>query len=647
MDGTIGLEFVITNQPTSIYNRTWYMGLFVDSRFPNDSTERLLLSFPDGSSVRLHGRSQILYADSNGAILNRISVPSVITNAPPSQMDDLLPDRDWAHLAFQVSENGTAVDFYLNGIIFNRWRDRYSSLFQLVPGKLTIGTNSAIARPGFTGWIDDFKVIAHAVDLETACNHANGTLIGLPSSYTNEWKTRFADRYPAWAHEEISRTLAANGETTYPRYANYYNYWKDNAVHRGTIPAGTVSLRQSVHFPEGPLFHNAPRPHSAANAFCISCHHSAADGGLDLTAISLNTTWTAANDPRRQPMQPPAKIHGRIPAGLISATGLPASTTNLPATGKLIDEWMLPTFSNSVSVRSIVLMDAGRRTDLLILTNGTLIDPARLGTSNFTLRANLDTAQGSVSMNLDGGANNTKARPPFTLLGTTNSPYIGTVFSAGPHTVNVNPSLGAAVAINFLVVTSGTTRVIADYRDDYKTHAPLPGWSYEWNEAGSISNRANYRFLSWTPVNSRYTVRGIVYPDTNVSTAPYVSLSSTGGHPGRGTSQGAGVDRFAIATYTAKVPGYYGIANSFVNTASTNSNGGQLLVFTDTNGGTNYTKIADQTWNGGGTLNFNGNVGFLQAGDSVSVCIGPKTNDGSDSFTLDFSIVFNESANPF
>ena len=49
---------------------------------------------------------------------------------------------------------------------------------------------------------------------------------------------------------------------------------------------------------------------------------------------------------------------------------------------------------------------------------------------------------------------------------------------------------------------------------------------------------------------------------------------------------------------------------------------------------------------GGTTLNFNHNVGQLQVGDIIYVGIGPNNDDASDGFTLDYSIVFNPTANP-
>ncbi|MEW6304067.1 MAG: hypothetical protein AB1705_11380 [Verrucomicrobiota bacterium] len=650
MNGSIGLEFTVAAQPQSVSSKDWYVGLFVDSRVPNDTTERLLLSFPDNSSIRLYGRSQVLYADGNGAILNRITIPPVITNTPASAMDDLLPDRDWAHLAFQVRKAGTEVDFHLNGIVYHRWRDIYSSLFQVPPGKLTVGknTNSLFnALPGFTGWIDDFKVIAHSVDPETACNHANGTLIGLPSTYTNIWKTRFADRYPTWAHDEISAYLRANGEATHPKYANFYDYRNDNGVHRGNIPSGTVSLRQSVHFPEGPLYHNVPRPHSAANTFCLTCHHSAADGGLDVTALTLDTNWVASTDPRRQPMQPRQRIYGKIPAGLVDSTGLPTATTTLPASGQLIDEWMQPAFPNSTAVQTFTLVNASTKLDLITLTNGGIVDPGRLGTTNLTIRANLNTAQGYVKMQYDSFPTNTVTKPPYNAFATASNPYIGSNLTVGAHTIKATPQYGSLLSASFTVL-GNSTRLVADYRDDFKPVSPLPGWSYEWNAVGPVTSRVNYRSLHWSPQLSRYVVNGFaVSPDNTSTLFPYGNLNANGGHPGRGTTQGATYDRFAIAGYTAKLRGYYGITNSFVTGSSTNGNGGQVLVFTDTNGGATFTQKTNRLYSAGQTAVFNLNVGFLEAGDTIHVCVGPNTTDGSDSFSMDFSIVFKENGNPF
>ncbi len=648
MDGTIGLEFTVDAQPQNVASKTWYMGIFVDCRFPNDTTDRRLITFPDGTSVHLYGRNQILYADAGGNIVHRVTTPAVDTTTPSSAMDDLLPDTGWAHLAFQVSGAGTQIDFYLDGVLFDRWQDAFQSLFQLTPGKLTLGVPAGTSVTGFNGWVDDFKVLAHEVDFETACNHAGGTLIGLPSAYTGQWKTKFAARYPAWVQKEITTRLANNGKTTYPLYANFHDYKNDNTTSRFSIPAGTVSLRQNIHFPEGPLFYNAPRPDSATNSFCSSCHQPGGNEGLDPGALTLDTTFTSATDPRRQPFQPSQKIFGRIPAGLVDTTGLPSTTTDLGASGGYIDNWMLPSYTNNAAPQTFTLVDANTHADLMQLTAGAVVDPAKLGTNNFTIRANLSTAQGSTQLNYDGSIN-TKTKPPYTAFGTDANPWVGATLLPGAHAITATSSSGASLSVNFTVL-GNTSRTVAGYRSDFRAGSPAPGWSYLWNALGPITAASNYRSLNWSPVISRYSANGFpVSPDNSSTLFPYGGLTASGGHPGRGTTQGATYDRFPIAAYTAKISGYYGINNSFVTSSDSRANGGQVMVFTEvagTGGTTAFTQKYSALYAGGATLNFNQNVGFLAAGDTIYVAVGPNTADAYDSFTMDFNIVFLETGNP-
>jgi len=646
MDGTIGLQFSVVAQPQSVASKSWYMSLFVDCRFANDTTDRLLLTFPDGTSVHLYGRSQVLYANASGAILNRITIPLPSTTTPASAMDDLLPDIGWAHLAFQVQNAGTQVDFYLNGILYNRWVDPYTALFQLPPGNLTIGLPSGSTAASFAGWVDDFKVIAHAVDYETACNHAGGTLIGLPSSYTGIWNTKFASRYPAWVQTEISNRLINNGETAYPLYASFYDYRNDNTANRFSIPTGTVALRQALHFPEGPLLNNAPRPDSATNSFCITCHQSGGNGGLTPAALALNSAVTEANDTRRQPFQPPQSIYGHIPAGLVDTTGLPTGATDLGSTGQLIDQWLLGSFANKTTVETFTVINANTQQDIMTLPNGATIDPARLGATNLTLRANLDSAQGSVTLQYDSGATNTKTKPPYTAFGTVASPWTGATLTPGAHTITATPQYGSALKVSF-TVAGNTARVVAGYRSDFKTYSPAAGWSYLWNALGPITSAANYEPLNWSPVVNKYSVNGFpVSPDNSSTLFPYGGLNSSGGHPGRGSTQGATYDRYPIAAYTAKLAGYYGISSSFVTSSDSRSNGGQVMIFTETNGGATFTQKYSSLYVGGGTLNFDQNVGYLAVGDTVYVAVGPNTSDSYDSFTMDFNISFLETGNP-
>jgi len=182
---------------------------------------------------------------------------------------------------------------------------------------------SVFTNAGFKGWIDDFKVIARKLDPETACNHAGGTLIGLPAGYTGE-HTHFANWFPASTHQAISNRLHNSGETAYAAYANHYDHGKDNGAHLGNLPAGTASLRDAIHFPEGPFYHNTPRPDSTQNQFCITCHsapsanentHAVAfKNGLTMEALMLRPV-NAVQDLRRLPSQPPAVVTGECHRG--------------------------------------------------------------------------------------------------------------------------------------------------------------------------------------------------------------------------------------------------------------------------------------------------------------------------------------------
>jgi len=644
MNGDIGLRFSVVAQPQPVATKDWYVGLFVDCRFANDTTQRRLLSFPDGTSIFLYGRSQVHYLNAAGEIVHRVTLPPAIAGTHP--LDDLLPDTGWAHLGFQIRQAGTQVDLHLNGLPLNRWTDAYQALFQFTPGDFTVGKLTTSTIPGFSGWIDDVKVFAHAMDFESACNHANGSLIGLPSAYVAEWKTKFASRFPAWTHTQITMALRDSGETTYPLYANFYDYRADKGAHRDNLPAGTVALRQSIHFPEGPLFFNRPRPDSVTNAFCVSCHHETALGGLDLAALDLDGSFNASNDPRRQPMQPPARLFGRIPAGLVNGTGLPASTTDLPAGGQLIDEWNLGAFPGTTAVQSVTVVDATTHRDLMTLTNGAVVDPARLGTTNLTFRANLNSAQGSVILQYDTGLAVTKTRPPYTAFGTDSTPYTGATLVPGARSLKTTPQFGSLSTLNF-TVAGGSARVIADYRDDFQAGTPKAGWSYLWNALGSVTDPANYRTLPWSPTIQRYSVNGFpVIPDNTSTLFPYGGFHSTGGHPGRGTAQGAGVDRFPIAAYTAKLAGYYALSSGFVQALSASGNGGQLLIHTETAGGATFTQKYSALYAAATSHPFSLNVGYLDAGDTIYVAVGPNTTDGNDSFSLDFSVLFHETANP-
>ena len=100
-----------------------------------------------------------------------------------------------------------------------------------------------------------------------------------------------------------------------------------------------TDLTGDINFPEGPLVYNQPRPDSSDNQFCLSCHSADSKGGLGLDALSFDRNLTHAEDPRRQPLEPVARVFGNIPENWLG-TGVPRRDLVAPAEGFSIDEML-------------------------------------------------------------------------------------------------------------------------------------------------------------------------------------------------------------------------------------------------------------------------------------------------------------------
>ena len=318
VDGNSGIAYSIPAQPQNVGDSDWYVSVFADCRFGDDGTDRLLFSFPDQTSVQLRGRSHVVYQDAAGS-------DAAIINLPVT-----LPEKAWSHLAVQVLNGGYEIEFYLNGLLYHRWTNPIQNLFQMVPGDLSLAKIDGGTEAGFRGWLDEFKVFADSMNPETAANHAGGTIVGFNSDYTGPLTSQ-ANLYPDWAHAEISAFLANQGETTYDYYANWADYSDDGAAHLLNIPVDVVSLRHNILFPEGPIYHDAPRPQSTQNKFCQTCHSTSSLDGLALAALDLDTFSNAADDFRRQPSQQPRQVGGNLPANWLP--GSQAGATDLGLSG--------------------------------------------------------------------------------------------------------------------------------------------------------------------------------------------------------------------------------------------------------------------------------------------------------------------------
>ncbi len=322
LTGSNAIRYAVAAQSRSIHDTDWYASLFVDPRTA-EGDSRAVLSFPDGSAIRVAGHSTVEFT-LDGAVVHEVQLPA---------------GEGWVHLAVRVSGGNRTVTLIHDGFPLDRFESP-APLFQMSEGELAVGDASARGA-GFRGWIDDFKVLAHDVNPEVACNHAHGTLVRIDDA--GALGAAAADDYPAWAHEEIASAAGLGGSGS--RFLCHHDYSRDYAANLANLPEGTTSVRGAINFPEGPLRAGAPRPDSSQNVFCHTCHEAHGKGGLSLAALDLDAGLTLENDPRRQPFQPPRRVFGNIPAGWIppgAGPGSPDAPSQAPADGALIDRWILP-----------------------------------------------------------------------------------------------------------------------------------------------------------------------------------------------------------------------------------------------------------------------------------------------------------------
>ncbi|MCG8455041.1 MAG: LamG domain-containing protein, partial [Holophagales bacterium] len=427
-DGGTGIEFLVEAQTPSIDAYAWYAGIALDPRMDDDQSQRTLIAFPDGSELRLEGLHSVVYTDGSGTTVRTIQLPQ------------LLPKHAWSHLAVTQSAAGTEVDLYLDGFPLDRWRSfSGAGLFRMTPGELDLGKRRGSPTPGFRGWLDQLEIYSVEPDLETACNRAGGTLVGFPAGHLGPMAT-VADRFPLWAQAELDAVLERHGEPSFDRYACWREGTVDHGAHLANLPAGTTSVRGSVHFPEGPLLHDAKRPDSTLNPFCLSCHTSDGKGGLSLAALEVHTEDLAFADRRRQPLQPEALVFGNLPADWLGP-GKPLTALTASPDGDPIDPYLLPgTADVPLAVSALTLVDADTDRDLRTISEGDTLDLAKLGTRRLNVRASTSWPVGELVFDLDGtAAFASEVRKPFALFGKTGGDYASGGFTLGSHDLTATP----------------------------------------------------------------------------------------------------------------------------------------------------------------------------------------------------------------
>ena len=326
------IDYSVPKQEKNIRDQSWYYALFIDPRDSESDVDSTLIKFPNQSELALKGISHLLLVDAGNIELASIDLKGI------------LADQSWTQLGILVehgnSTEQTTIDIYLNGYPYHRWRGHSSNGFFLPSeGTLSLGGGSHHAM-NFKGWMDEFKIFAHQPDFESICNLAHGTLAGVSETLSsNSYWQKFASLYSTKMHNRITQSLELYGKPSYAQYVCYHDYSDDNQAHLKNIPSDLIGIKNDLQFPEGPLYHNAPRPDSSANPFCLSCHHASGVGGLNLEALDY-APIEAKLDPRRQPAQPPARVFGAIPGQWLP--GSPESSQDAGFEGQSVDEWILP-----------------------------------------------------------------------------------------------------------------------------------------------------------------------------------------------------------------------------------------------------------------------------------------------------------------
>lgn len=400
-------------QPRSFSATYWFHSVFLDVRDLAEGIERVVFDFPDKSRLTLSTAGQnILFNSYNslGQLVKAVPVPA-----------SLIKSR-WFQLGLQKSPNGL-VSLFVNGYPYADFSSTDGSLFQMTGGAMVLGrahnglSNGAAGlqsifgftsgvtkkHQAFRGWMDEYKVYAYKPDLETACNIAHGTLVAVGG---NTQMARLASLYPAQMHARVSAALQLRGKPTFPSYACFQDnpsQGKSAELHR--LPQGTISMRPSMHFPEGPLYHDAPRPDSTSNEFCLACHANSNFNGLTIEALRYKNT-PAKIDIRRQPTQTPQYLTGHVPPEFVSKIN--GDWTAMGS--QYFDEYLMPSSNNqSPTIRNLVQIQNG--SPIAVVNSGAIISRRGLG----ALRVNVSGLASRVIFRVNGRQVADDISPPFEL----------------------------------------------------------------------------------------------------------------------------------------------------------------------------------------------------------------------------------------
>lgn len=163
--------------------------------------------------------------------------------------------------------------------------------------------------------------------------------------------------------------------------------------------------------------------------------------------------------------------------------------------------------------------------------------------------------------------------------------------------------------------------VVANYRQDFSDADT--GWTYGFNSTEQLHG-AESQF------ESLLSDDGVLLPRTPTVESGLLKLTATGGHAAQDG------DRFVIASWTAAESGVYSISDSFASvdvTGFSRADGIEFRVFVNSD-----SPLKQENVNVSKTEYFDMTIGHLNAGDSINVAFGSRSNHAFDRFKTDFSI---------
>lgn len=180
-----------------------------------------------------------------------------------------------------------------------------------------------------------------------------------------------------------------------------------------------------------------------------------------------------------------------------------------------------------------------------------------------------------------------------------------------------------------------------------------PGWSFHWNSDHGLG-AGDYKPLEATNQTGDvlYTVNGKFPSDVasaeqlflgTIGSGTNVALmGEIGGLPGAGSEEPAsrGVARAAILGYSVPKEGKIELQEGLLSNAQDSVDGVSLDIFINDE---TEPRLSGNTDPGKGmNLPFHASLGHLNKGDVIYVAIGPRGNNWSDVFTIQYSVVLTK-----